>query len=260
MPSMYSQHQLYRKKGTSKYRGTFPEILMCMLSCDELQNVISWAPGGTYFVIHDRKILERDVLPKYFKQPTFQIFKQKLIRRGFRKIVKGCDKGAFYHEFFRADTPHSCLKTVCKNKSVSSPASGSCDDTGASPSTFDYVQEFTSSEEEERYPLRNLTRRPTFTHPDPLDNVRRLLEQQQQKLIDLACKLDINNGKLLRLSFPTVAKATCQLQCANLKQDQWESQFNATFARLDEMNKTISMRIEELSRRNHFVAGMLEGV
>ncbi len=47
--------------------------------CKEFESIISWAPDGLSFIIHDKKELEEHVLPKLFKETKYNSFLRKVI-------------------------------------------------------------------------------------------------------------------------------------------------------------------------------------
>ena len=70
--------------------------------------VISWAPHGKAFVIHDRPYFINNIMPSYFKS-KFTSFRQALRNHGFAQIGgNGWDEGAYYHKLFLRDEPQLC--------------------------------------------------------------------------------------------------------------------------------------------------------
>ncbi len=70
--------------------------------------VISWAPHGKAFMIHDRPYFSNNIMPSYFKS-KFTSFRQSLRNHGFAQIGgNGWDEGAYYHKLFLRDEPHLC--------------------------------------------------------------------------------------------------------------------------------------------------------
>mmetsp|Transcript_30545 Transcript_30545/g.45517 ORF Transcript_30545/g.45517 Transcript_30545/m.45517 type:complete len:603 (+) Transcript_30545:1808-3616(+) len=78
----------------------FPEKLMKVLDRSELSDIIRWMPHNRAFIVSKPKIFVADVLPKYFKQSKFMSFTRQLNLWGFKRITKGRDAGAYYHELF----------------------------------------------------------------------------------------------------------------------------------------------------------------
>lgn len=87
----------------------FPQKLHMLLTAaeldEELARSISWQVHGRAFIVHDRKLFVRDVLPKWFLQSRFESFQRQLNLYGFRRITAGPDRGACYHELFLRQRP-----------------------------------------------------------------------------------------------------------------------------------------------------------
>jgi len=72
------------------------------------QFVVSWAPHGKAFMIHDRPYFSSKIMPSYFKS-KFTSFRQSLRNHGFAQIGgNGWDEGAYYHKHFLRDEPQLC--------------------------------------------------------------------------------------------------------------------------------------------------------
>jgi hypothetical protein len=70
--------------------------------------VVSWAPHGKAFMIHDRPHFSNKIMPSYFKS-KFTSFRQSLRNHGFAQIGgNGWDEGAYYHRLFLRDEPQLC--------------------------------------------------------------------------------------------------------------------------------------------------------
>ncbi|KAL7473315.1 hypothetical protein ACHAXS_013922 [Conticribra weissflogii] len=76
----------------------------------DLRRIISWMPHGRSWKIIDLPEFERKVLPQYFKQSNMKSFHRQANGWGFRRMLKGPDKGSFYNEFFIRGVPHLCKK------------------------------------------------------------------------------------------------------------------------------------------------------
>lgn len=103
----------------------FPQILMHVLSIEEYSDMISWTPDGLGFDVTKPFDFTSDVLPRFFKEAQFASFVRKLNRWGFRRLNRGTDSGAFYHDLFRRDKPELCKKMSCKNV-ITPPERGRC--------------------------------------------------------------------------------------------------------------------------------------
>eukprot|EP00532_Pseudo-nitzschia_australis_P007038 CAMPEP_0168172968 /NCGR_PEP_ID=MMETSP0139_2-20121125/5592_1 /TAXON_ID=44445 /ORGANISM="Pseudo-nitzschia australis, Strain 10249 10 AB" /LENGTH=1001 /DNA_ID=CAMNT_0008090765 /DNA_START=239 /DNA_END=3244 /DNA_ORIENTATION=+ len=70
--------------------------------------VVSWAPHGNAFMIHDRPYFSSTIMPNYFKS-KFTSFRQSLRNHGFAQIGgNGWDEGAYYHKLFTREEPQLC--------------------------------------------------------------------------------------------------------------------------------------------------------
>ena len=104
----------------------FPWLLHEILVTPEYQPIVHWLADGLSFIIADKKRLESEILPKYFRRALSTSFVRKLNRWGFRRI-KSRNKGedsSFAHEKFVRDSPLLCLKMKCR--SMPNPDSKVC--------------------------------------------------------------------------------------------------------------------------------------
>ena len=95
--------------------GSFPATLLSIVSNPEYDHIISWLPCGKAFGIHKRKEFESEILPKYFRQATFNSFVRKLNRWGFRRVNKNCAASLgssiiFCHDNFKRDAANCMVK------------------------------------------------------------------------------------------------------------------------------------------------------
>lgn len=72
-----------------------------------IKEVIQWKPHGRVFYIRPefKKILEDHVLPKFFQSNSFLNFQRQLNMYGFKHLMSGYDKLAYYNEFFLRTKP-----------------------------------------------------------------------------------------------------------------------------------------------------------
>merc|ERR1712226_197992 len=89
--------------------GVFPEKLMMILSKSEHSHIISWLPHGRAFIVRDSKLFGKVVLPTYFKTTQVKSFRKQLSLWGFKRLTRGPDCGAYYHQLFLRGMP-SLLK------------------------------------------------------------------------------------------------------------------------------------------------------
>lgn len=74
---------------------------MKVLSTRRFNNIISWTPDGTAFLILRPKAFSTDILPTYFKEAKFSSFTRKLHRWGFQRNLRGPDSGSYWHKNFQ---------------------------------------------------------------------------------------------------------------------------------------------------------------
>ena len=77
---------------------------------DELgfADIVSWCPHGRAFIVRKPKQFASKTMRKYFKHTKFTSFQRQLNLYGFRRITKGTDGGAYYHELFLRGRPDLC--------------------------------------------------------------------------------------------------------------------------------------------------------
>jgi hypothetical protein len=66
---------------------------------------ISWKIHGRAFSVNNSKEFFEAIIPLYFHQTKLRSFFRQLNLYGFRRITKGRDKGAYYHELFLRGKP-----------------------------------------------------------------------------------------------------------------------------------------------------------
>ncbi|GFH44461.1 hypothetical protein CTEN210_00935 [Chaetoceros tenuissimus] len=90
---------------TNKCKGgvklPFPQKLYSLLSLNPDPSIISWQPHGRAFVVHEPEKFIQKIMPAHFKTQTkMTSFLRQLNLYGFTRILKGRDKGGYYHEMF----------------------------------------------------------------------------------------------------------------------------------------------------------------
>lgn len=103
-----------KKSGTN-----FPTKLHLILCTDEFAHIISWMPHGRCWKIHDKDLLMREVVPRYFAQSKYESFTRQLNGWGFKRLHQsGNDFDAYYHECFLRGLPHLTvlMKRVPRNQ------------------------------------------------------------------------------------------------------------------------------------------------
>jgi len=76
-------------------------------------------PHGRAWKIHNKELLIREVVPKYFVQSKYESFTRQIVGWGFKRLHQsGNDFNAFYHECFLKDLPHLTvlMKRVSPNQ------------------------------------------------------------------------------------------------------------------------------------------------
>lgn len=83
---------------------------MEVLDRSDLLDVICWMPHGRAFIVKKPKLFAVDVLPRFFKQTKYLSFTRQLNLWGFKRITKGLDGGAYYHELFLRGRPYLAMR------------------------------------------------------------------------------------------------------------------------------------------------------
>lgn len=84
----------------------FPEKLIEVLERGDTASIITWLPHGRSFIVRDTKLFVAGILPRFFRQSKFMSFTRQLNLWGFKRITKGVDSGAYYHELFLRGRAH----------------------------------------------------------------------------------------------------------------------------------------------------------
>ena len=84
--------------------------LMDVLDRSDLLDTICWMPHGRAFIVKKPKLFAVDVLPRFFKQTKYLSFTRQLNLWGFKRITKGLDGGAYYHELFLRGRPYLAMR------------------------------------------------------------------------------------------------------------------------------------------------------
>ncbi|KAL3789201.1 hypothetical protein ACHAW5_007473 [Stephanodiscus triporus] len=92
---------------------TFPQKLMMALSDPNSSDILTWLPHGNGFVIHQKRRFALEVMPRHFGGRAsgiakFTSFTRKLNRWGFKRVAKGKEMGAYYHDEFRRGDADAC--------------------------------------------------------------------------------------------------------------------------------------------------------
>jgi hypothetical protein len=84
--------------------------LLDTIEQDGYGDVVSWQPHGRAFSVHKPAEFVSVVMPTYFKQTKLTSFQRQLNLYGFRRLTKGVDTGAYYHELFLRGSVFLCHK------------------------------------------------------------------------------------------------------------------------------------------------------
>ncbi|KAL7535186.1 hypothetical protein ACHAXR_009009 [Thalassiosira sp. AJA248-18] len=88
----------------------FPGKLLEVLDRGDLTSIVDWMPHGRAFIVKQPKVFTTHVLPRFFKQTKFLSFTRQLNLWGFKRITRGLDAGAYYHELFLPGRPNLVLR------------------------------------------------------------------------------------------------------------------------------------------------------
>lgn len=104
----------YVRKKTGGVTKPFPEKLHEMLESEsaDASPIVSWLPHGRAFIVRKPKQFTTQTMPKYFRQTKLTSFQRQLNLYGFRRITRGTDAGAYYHELFLRGRLQLCMKMV----------------------------------------------------------------------------------------------------------------------------------------------------
>lgn len=89
----------------------FPEKLHNMLEAADIEGfheIVSWQPHGRAFCVHKPQRFVERIMRSHFRQTKLTSFQRQLNLYGFRRITKGKDSGAYYHEMFMRSRPDLC--------------------------------------------------------------------------------------------------------------------------------------------------------
>ncbi|KAL7495171.1 hypothetical protein ACHAWT_003700 [Skeletonema menzelii] len=98
------------RKNAGGVTQPFPGKLMEVLNRTDLAEIIEWMPHGRAFLVKQPKTFASQVLPRYFKQSKYLSFTRQLNLWGFKRITRGKDIGAYYHEIFLRGRPHLAMR------------------------------------------------------------------------------------------------------------------------------------------------------
>jgi len=133
---------VYKKKRklkrTRKNANPFPMKLYKMLQDSPekgWEDIVSWAPDGLSFHVHDADRFMTDVLPAYFNQTKFKSFQRQLNFYGFHRNVKFF---AYSHRYLIRGNQEMCkkiIRTVGQDKPLQKESSSTSSSPSTSPSS-----------------------------------------------------------------------------------------------------------------------------
>lgn len=92
---------------------------------DGYAHVMGWQPHGRCFVIHKPRLLEDELLGRYFSQSKFPSFQRQLNLYGFQRLTRGPDGGGYYHALFLRGKPylaHNMQRQTIKGTKIKAAA------------------------------------------------------------------------------------------------------------------------------------------
>lgn len=104
-----------RKLKSANVKRNFPQKLFDLLQVGFHSDVVKWLPGGTAFIVVDKRRFTNEILPNYFKDSQYTSFTRKLSRWKFTRVSRGPYIGAYYHKHFRSDNRALCKMMSCND-------------------------------------------------------------------------------------------------------------------------------------------------
>ena len=101
--SMYNLHEI--EGGTPAQFPLKLQIVLKIAHNEGHDHIISWQPHGRAFRIHKPGIFADEVMKRLFKQSQIASFWRQLNLYGFIRLLRGSDKGTYYHESFLRGRP-----------------------------------------------------------------------------------------------------------------------------------------------------------
>ena len=176
----------YKKKNLGGVVQPFPEKLMSVLSETD-DTIIGWQSHGRSFKIRDQRLFVEDVMPRHFKHTKLASFQRQLNLYGFRRITKGADAGAYYHEYFLRNRPD--MVVVMRRQKIKGSGHRKPHDLESEPNfyaDFDPVGPLTVEQDEEIKHQRRKSESEQLEHsaspapsmpPEPRSLAKRLSER-----------------------------------------------------------------------------------
>lgn len=97
-----------KQRGQCK-RPNFAFTLHAILADKSCKSAITWLPSGKSFVILDRGVFTKQILPRYLRETRFESFSRRLKRWNFKKIfLSGQSQAVYSHDLFQRDRLDLC--------------------------------------------------------------------------------------------------------------------------------------------------------
>jgi hypothetical protein len=96
-----------KRKNTGGVTNPFPEKLLELMG-EADASIIGWLPHGRAFKIRNVRAFTDTTMPTHFKHTKITSFQRQLNLYGFKRLTRGPDSGAYYHEFFLRERPQLC--------------------------------------------------------------------------------------------------------------------------------------------------------
>lgn len=108
-------HPNMKRPRLMKCMTPFPRALHNILEEASTHSIISWCPHGRAFQIHNKNAFVYEIMPRHFSQSKFTSFQRQLNIYSFRRLTKGPDTDAYYHELFLRGRIELC-QAMCRHK------------------------------------------------------------------------------------------------------------------------------------------------
>ena len=115
-----------KQRGQCK-RTNFAFTLHAILADKNCNSAITWLPSGKSFVILDRGVFTKQIMPRYLRETRFESFSRRLKRWNFKKIfLSGQSQAVYSHDLFQRDRLDLCKLmngngNSCTNYDISKP-------------------------------------------------------------------------------------------------------------------------------------------
>lgn len=107
-----------KNNAKNKKKRNFAQKLFDVLDSGYHSDVAKWLPGGTAFIVLNKRRFANEILPVYFKQSQYTSFTRKLSRWKFTRVSRGPYMGAYYHKHFRANNMRLCETMSCNDSKL----------------------------------------------------------------------------------------------------------------------------------------------